>query len=56
MSSLDGQSATGLFQNYESDFQLAYDELVQKIEEIPNLSSGMLFYSATWKMSSNYLL
>lgn len=41
MSNLDGQSATGLFQNYESDFQLAYDELVQKIEEIPTLTSGM---------------
>lgn len=40
MSALDNQSATELFQNYQSDFQLVYTDLTQKIQELPSLSSG----------------
>lgn len=42
MANFSDQPATGLFQNYESDFQLAYDELTQKLEEIPTLPSGIV--------------
>jgi hypothetical protein len=40
MSTLDNQSATELFQSYQSDFQLVYTDLTQKIQELPSLSSG----------------
>lgn len=35
----DAQAATQLFENYEADYKLAYDELQQKIQEMPTLTS-----------------
>jgi hypothetical protein len=35
---------TELFANYESDFQLTYSEIVQKLEEVTDLPAGEGFF------------
>ncbi|ANB14648.1 hypothetical protein AWJ20_2253 [Sugiyamaella lignohabitans] len=38
-SPLDSGAGTELFASYDSDFQLAYSEITQKLDDIPNLTT-----------------